>query len=89
MRSQRRSIARIHNQAAQAAIQQIKKKKYSDTWKDYTGEVVLVGINYITQSIKVHIDISFQSLISLCCRPIIGAPATPHCLHDGLIHFPD
>lgn len=46
MRSQRRSIARIHNQAAQAAIQQIKKKKYSDAWKDYTGEVVLVGINY-------------------------------------------
>ena len=35
-----------YGKTADVAIQQIKDKKYSDAWKDYTGEVVLVGINY-------------------------------------------
>ena len=35
-----------YGKTAEVAIQQIKDKKYSDAWKGYTGEVVLVGINY-------------------------------------------
>ena len=35
-----------YNKEAQAAIQQIKDKKYADVLKGYSGEVVLVGINY-------------------------------------------
>ena len=35
-----------YNKKAQAAIQQIKDKKYAAVLEDYSGEVVLVGINY-------------------------------------------
>ncbi len=35
-----------YNQTAQTAISQIKDKKYIDVLKGYTGNVVLVGINY-------------------------------------------
>ena len=35
-----------YNQAAQTAIQQIKDKKYIDVLKGYTGDMILVGINY-------------------------------------------
>ncbi len=35
-----------YNKTAETAIQQIKDKKYSDALKNYSGEVVLVGINY-------------------------------------------
>ncbi len=34
------------NQSAQGAIQQIKDKKYADWVKGYTGDILLVGINY-------------------------------------------
>ena len=35
-----------YNQTAQTAISQIRDKKYIDALKGYTGDVVLVGINY-------------------------------------------
>ncbi|MDE7210130.1 MAG: ATP-binding protein [Lachnospiraceae bacterium] len=35
-----------YKEAAQAAIQQIKDKKYADALKGYSGEVVLAGISY-------------------------------------------
>ena len=35
-----------YNKTAETAIRQIKDKKYSDALKNYSGEVVLVGINY-------------------------------------------
>ncbi|MDE7185006.1 MAG: ATP-binding protein [Lachnospiraceae bacterium] len=35
-----------YNKAAQTAIQQIKDKKYADVLRGYSGEVILVGINY-------------------------------------------
>ena len=35
-----------YNQTAQTAILQIKDKKYIDVVKDYTGDMILVGINY-------------------------------------------
>ncbi|MDE6020727.1 MAG: ATP-binding protein [Ruminococcus sp.] len=34
------------NQSAETAIDQIKKKKYVECLQDYTGEILLVGINY-------------------------------------------
>ena len=34
------------NKNAQSAIQQIKDKKYMSAFEDYTGDVLLVGINY-------------------------------------------
>ncbi len=34
------------NKSAETAIDQIKKKKYTECLKDYTGEILLVGINY-------------------------------------------
>ena len=34
------------NKDARTAIQQIKEKKYPDTVRQYTGKVLLVGINY-------------------------------------------
>ncbi len=40
------------NQSAEGAINQIRQKKYSEIWKDYTGEVLLVGINYDKESKK-------------------------------------
>ncbi len=34
------------NKTANAAIEQIKNKQYTDSIKDYSGEIMLVGINY-------------------------------------------
>ena len=34
------------NKSAKAALQQIKEKRYAESLKDYTGEILLVGINY-------------------------------------------
>lgn len=34
------------NQGADAAIDQIKEKRYPDSLKDYYGEILLVGISY-------------------------------------------
>ncbi|MBQ8824797.1 MAG: PD-(D/E)XK nuclease domain-containing protein, partial [Ruminococcus sp.] len=34
------------NQSAETAIDQIKKKKYTECLQDYVGEILLVGINY-------------------------------------------
>ena len=34
------------NKKAQTALQQIKDKKYPDSVLQYTGEILLVGINY-------------------------------------------
>ena len=34
------------NKKAETAIQQIKEKKYSDSILNYTGDILLVGINY-------------------------------------------
>lgn len=34
------------NQNAQTALQQIKNKKYPASITNYTGEILLVGINY-------------------------------------------
>ncbi len=35
-----------YDKSAEGAIEQIKKKKYVDCLKDYSGEILLVGINY-------------------------------------------
>ena len=35
-----------YNKSAEGAIEQIKKKQYADSLKDYSGEILLVGINY-------------------------------------------
>ncbi len=35
-----------YNKSAEGAIEQIKKKQYTDCLKDYSGEILLVGINY-------------------------------------------
>ena len=35
-----------YNKTAETAIRQIKDKKYADVLRDYSGEVVLVGVNY-------------------------------------------
>ena len=45
-----------YNQSAQTAISQIKEKQYCNSLLDYTGEIVLVGINYNKQT-KQHICI--------------------------------
>ena len=34
------------NKSAKAALQQIKEKRYAESLKDYTGDILLVGINY-------------------------------------------
>ena len=34
------------DKSAETAIDQIKQKKYADCLKDYSGEILLVGINY-------------------------------------------
>jgi hypothetical protein len=38
------------NQSAEGAIAQIKSRNYGEALKDYTGEVLLVGINYDKES---------------------------------------
>lgn len=35
-----------YDNSAEGAIEQIKKKQYADCLKDYSGEILLVGINY-------------------------------------------
>ncbi len=40
------------DQSAKGAISQIKQKQYSEVWKDYVGEILLVGINYDKDSKK-------------------------------------
>ena len=35
-----------YDKSAKSAIEQIKKKYYADSLKDYSGEILLVGINY-------------------------------------------
>ena len=34
------------NQSAETALQQIKEKRYTESLRDYAGEILLVGINY-------------------------------------------
>lgn len=34
------------NKSAEGAIAQIKKKQYADWLKEYTGDILLIGINY-------------------------------------------
>jgi len=35
-----------YGKSAESAIEQIKKKQYADCLKNYSGEILLVGINY-------------------------------------------
>ena len=35
-----------YDKSAEGAIEQIKRKQYADSLKDYSGEILLVGINY-------------------------------------------
>ena len=48
------------NQTAQTALQQIKNKKYTSSILDYTGDILLVAINYDKKT-KEH-----QCLIQRC-----------------------
>lgn len=41
------------NQSAETALAQIKEKRYPEAIKDYTGDILLVGINYDKKT-KVH-----------------------------------
>ena len=41
------------NKNAETALQQIKEKKYPESIKQYTGDILLVGINYDKKT-KVH-----------------------------------
>ncbi len=41
-----------YNKTAEGAIEQIKEKQYADCLKDYSGEILLVGINYDKESKK-------------------------------------
>ena len=41
------------DKSANAAIKQIKAKKYPDALKDYNGEILLVGVNY-DKDTRVH-----------------------------------
>ena len=38
------------NQSAETAIQQIKNRKYTQVLEEYTGRILLVGINYNKKS---------------------------------------
>ncbi len=42
-----------YDKSAEGALEQIKKKQYTDCLKDYSGEILLVGINYDKES-KCH-----------------------------------
>ena len=42
------------NKSAVAAIDQIKQKKYTESLKDYSGEILLVGLNYDKDAEKKH-----------------------------------
>ena len=41
-----------YDKSAEGALEQIKNKKYADCLKDYSGEILLVGINYDKESKK-------------------------------------
>lgn len=41
-----------YNHSADTAIEQIKRKQYSNKILEYSGEILLVGINYDTKSKK-------------------------------------
>ena len=41
------------NKSAEGALKQIKERQYADWIQDYTGDILLVGINYDTES-KIH-----------------------------------
>ena len=41
------------DKSARGAIRQIKERQYADWMRDYTGNVLLVGINYSSKS-KIH-----------------------------------
>ena len=43
------------NKTASAAIEQIKNRQYIESLKGYSGEVVLVGINYDDGDFKKHV----------------------------------
>lgn len=45
-------IERKWNKSAQGAIQQIKDRQYTSWIESYTGEILLVGINYHTKKKK-------------------------------------
>ena len=40
------------DKSADTAIEQIKRKQYTDKIAEYTGEMILVGINYDTETKK-------------------------------------
>ena len=40
------------NKSADTAIDQIKRKQYSDKISEYAGDILLVGINYDTETKK-------------------------------------
>lgn len=43
------------NKTASAAIEQIKNRQHIESLKGYSGEVVLVGINYDDGEFKKHV----------------------------------
>ena len=45
------------NQSAQGAIQQVKDKKYADWVEGYTGDILLVGINYDRKKIGTNVSL--------------------------------
>ena len=69
------------DKSAKGAIKQIKAKEYAKWVGDYTGEILLVGINYSTKN-KTH-----ECVIEQFARPMSqphhpGPKAAPHC-HRG------
>ena len=40
------------NKSADTAIEQIKRRQYSDKISEYSGDILLVGINYDTETKK-------------------------------------
>ena len=50
------------DKSAEGAIAQIKEKQYADALKDYSGEILLVGINY-NRKTKTH-----QCVIEHCTK---------------------
>ena len=42
----RRGVPFSRNKNAETALQQIKKRKYPESIQQYTGDILLVGINY-------------------------------------------
>lgn len=44
-----------YNKSAEGAITQIKEKQYVDALRGYTGDIILVGINYDKKSKQLKI----------------------------------